>query len=96
LQQVSARGVIVTAPANDTDYDFISRFFAVVHGGTEDAVTGSAHCALGPFWSARLGKADLTGWQASARGGRVRVRVRSDRVELLGQAITVLRGALQT
>lgn len=95
LLNVPTRGVIVTAPADGAGDDFISRFFAVVAGGVEDAVTGSAHCALGPYWGERLDKTELSGWQASARGGRVRVRLRGDRVELLGQAVTVVRGMLQ-
>jgi PhzF family phenazine biosynthesis protein len=94
LLQVDTRGVIVTALADGPD-DFVSRFFAVVAGGDEDAVTGSAHCALGPYWGERLGKTELAGWQASARGGRVRVRLRDDRVELLGQAVTILQGVIQ-
>ncbi len=60
----------------------------------EDPVTGSAHCTLAPFWSERLGKAELTGYQASARGGVVRVRPEGDRVKLSGQALTVLRAEL--
>ncbi len=60
----------------------------------EDPVTGSAHCTLGPFWAERLGRTELTGFQASARGGLVQVRPRGDRVLLGGQAVTVLRGQL--
>jgi len=96
LGQVDARGIIVTAPAAEPDagYDFVSRFFAPRVGVDEDPVTGSAHCALGPFWAQRLGKDELVGYQASARGGRVRVRTRGDRVLLGGQAVTVMRGEL--
>lgn len=94
LATVPTRGVIVTAPGDGGEYDFVSRFFAPTAGIGEDAVTGSAHCALGPHWAARLGKSDLVGYQASARGGTVRVRVRGDRVALLGQATTILRGTL--
>jgi predicted PhzF superfamily epimerase YddE/YHI9 len=57
-------------------------------------VTGSAHCALGPFWAERLGKRELVGYQASPRGGTVRVRLEGDRVKLGGTAVTVLRGEL--
>jgi predicted PhzF superfamily epimerase YddE/YHI9 len=57
-------------------------------------VTGSSHCALGPYWGERLGKSDLTAYQASARGGVVRVRLNGDRVILGGQAVTVMRGEL--
>ena len=75
-------------------YDFVSRFFAPGSGIDEDPVTGSAHCALGPYWMAKLGKAEFTAYQASARGGVVRVRVAGDRVILGGQAVTVMRGEL--
>jgi PhzF family phenazine biosynthesis protein len=94
LKTVQTRGAIVTA-ASDTDgYDFVSRFFAPSAGVGEDSVTGSAHCALGPYWAARLGKDELVGYQASARGGTVRVRLNGDRVDLLGRGITIMRGTL--
>jgi predicted PhzF superfamily epimerase YddE/YHI9 len=73
-------------------YDFVSRFFAPTVGVNEDPVTGSAHCCLGPYWAATLGKSDLLAHQCSARGGVVRVSVRGDRVLLGGQAVTVQRG----
>jgi PhzF family phenazine biosynthesis protein len=92
LRQLPVRGVIVTAQGND--YDFVSRFFAPGSGIDEDPVTGSAHSALAPFWSKRLGKKEMIGFQASARGGVVRVRVEGDRVYMSGQAVTVLRGDL--
>jgi PhzF family phenazine biosynthesis protein len=94
LGALPVRGVIVTAAGAAPGTDFVSRFFAPRVGVPEDPVTGSAHCALGPFWSERLGKADLVGFQASARGGVVRVGVRGDRVLLGGQAVTVVRGEL--
>jgi len=94
LASLPVRGVIVTSRADSADYDFVSRFFAPGSGVPEDPVTGSAHCALGPFWQARLGKSELVGYQASARGGVVRVRVAGDRVKLGGKAVTVLRGEL--
>jgi PhzF family phenazine biosynthesis protein len=93
LRQLPVRGVIVTACASG-DYDFVSRFFAPGSGIDEDPVTGSAHCALAPYWAARLGKTQMTGYQASPRGGIVRVRVDRDRVRLGGQAVTVLCGDL--
>jgi PhzF family phenazine biosynthesis protein len=93
LRQLPVRGVIVTC-AGDGEYDFVSRFFAPGAGIDEDPVTGSAHSALAPFWSKRLGKTEMTGFQASARGGIVRVRVEGDRVYMSGQAVTVLRGDL--
>ena len=91
------RGVIVTARAESTqDIDFVSRFFAPASGIPEDPVTGSAHCALGPYWADRLGKLDLAGYQVSQRGGRVQVCVRGERVLLGGQAVTVMKGELAT
>lgn len=94
LRKVPVRGVIVTARSASSNFDFVSRFFAPASGVDEDPVTGSAHCALGPHWSERLGKTEFTAFQASARGGVVRVRVNGDRVILVGQAVTVLRGEL--
>jgi predicted PhzF superfamily epimerase YddE/YHI9 len=94
LQRIDARGIIVTSRATTNGYDFVSRFFAPQTGVPEDPVTGSAHCALAPFWSERLGRTAMTGYQASARGGVVRVRLSRDRVVLGGQAVTVLRGEL--
>ena len=94
LTKLPVRGVIVTGRAATHEFDFVSRFFAPGAGIPEDPVTGSAHCALGPFWAARLGKKELVAYQASARGGVIRVRVNGDRVILGGQAVTVLRGEL--
>ncbi|MBX6365520.1 MAG: PhzF family phenazine biosynthesis protein [Gemmatimonadetes bacterium] len=94
LEQVKARGVIVTARATTAPYDFVSRFFAPRAGVAEDPVTGSAHVALGPYWEGRLGKSDFLAYQASPRGGVLRVQVRGERVLLGGQAVTVLRGEL--
>jgi PhzF family phenazine biosynthesis protein len=90
------RGVIATAPADDPDrgYDFVSRFFAPAGGIPEDPVTGSAHTALAPYWSGRLGRDRLTGLQVSARTGLVRTAVRGDRVDLTGRAVTVVDGTL--
>lgn len=94
LRKIPVRGVIVTSVSDSTEYDFVSRFFAPASGVDEDPVTGSAHCCLGPYWSQRLGKSEFVAYQASARGGVVRVRVVGDRVKLGGQAVTVLRGEL--
>lgn len=95
LGKLDRKCVIVTARASDAATDFVSRFFAPAYGIPEDPVTGSAHCALGPFWAARLGKNDLAARQVSARGGVLKVRVRGERVELLGQAITVWTGTMR-
>ena len=85
------RGLIVTARSDSAEFDFVSRFFAPAAGINEDPVTGSAHCALGPYWAARLGRTDLTGFQASSRGGVVKVRVDGDRVFLSGPAVLMSR-----
>jgi len=76
------------------DYDIVSRYFRPIDGIPEDPVTGSAHCLLGPYWGARLGKSDLVAFQASRRGGSLVVRMRGSRVELAGRAFTILRGEL--
>jgi PhzF family phenazine biosynthesis protein len=94
LLQLKVRGVIVTSRASGAGYDFVSRFFAPGTGIDEDPVTGSAHCCLGPFWKERLGRDNLVGYQASARGGFVRTRCVNDRVFISGQAVTVFRGEL--
>lgn len=94
LRGVETRGVIVTAPASMEGADFVSRFFAPAAGVDEDPVTGSAHCVLAPHWAERLGRAALVGFQASARGGFVRVAAEAGRVRLGGRAVTVLRGTL--
>jgi PhzF family phenazine biosynthesis protein len=94
LAGYGTRGIIVTAPASRPGADFVSRFFAPGVGVAEDPVTGSAHCTLAPYWAQRLGRPQLTGYQASARGGKVRVRVDGDRVLLAGRAVTVFSGEL--
>jgi len=93
LRAIQTRGVIVTA-AGSPPFDLVSRYFAPAYGVDEDPVTGSAHCCLAPFWSDRLGKAELLAYQASRRGGVVSTRLAGDRVALGGQAVTVLRGEL--
>ena len=95
LAALPVRGVIVTARAAEGRFDFVSRFFAPAAGVDEDPVTGSAHCCLAPFWGHRLGKTEMLAYQASARGGVVRVVLRGDRVGLGGRAITVLDGELR-
>ncbi len=92
LAELPVRGVIVTA-VGDGKYDFVSRFFAPRAGIPEDPVTGSAHCALAPYWGDRTGKAEMVGYQASARGGEVQV-INGDRVALGGHAVTVMEGQL--
>ncbi|MEI7031538.1 PhzF family phenazine biosynthesis protein [Streptomyces pratensis] len=94
----SRRGVIATAAAEDParGYDYVSRCFFPALGIDEDPVTGSAHTALAPFWSARLGRDDLTGLQASSRSGLVRTALRGERTLLTGAAVTVIDGELLT
>jgi PhzF family phenazine biosynthesis protein len=92
LRQLPVRGIIATSASSE--YDFVSRFFAPGSGIDEDPVTGSAHTALAPYWGKKLGKTEMTGYQASARGGIVKVRLNGDRVILCGQAVTMLRGEL--
>ena len=94
LRKLPVRGVIVTARSSTPGFDFISRFFAPGSGLDEDPVTGSAHTALGPYWAGVLGKQEFTAFQASPRGGIVRVRLEGDRVKLGGQAVTVMTGEL--
>ena len=94
LARLPVRGVIVTSRSSSPGFDFVSRFFAPQSGVPEDPVTGSAHCALAPFWGERLGKSGMIGYQASARGGTVRVCRHHGRVTLGGRAVTVWRGEL--
>ena len=96
LKNVETRGVIVTAKGDvDGDADFVSRFFAPRFGIDEDPVTGSAHCALGPYWAAKLGKERLKGHQLSSRGGEVGIIVGTQNVSLIGEVVMVMKGALQ-
>jgi PhzF family phenazine biosynthesis protein len=94
LKKFDTRGFLVTAVSDIPEYDFISRCFFPGIGIDEDPVTGSAHCCLGPYWQARLGKSDFKAYQASKRGGTLGVKVQGDRVLLTGRAVTVLRGEL--
>ncbi|MBI1425427.1 MAG: PhzF family phenazine biosynthesis isomerase [Gammaproteobacteria bacterium] len=94
LKTIEMRGVMVTARADDPAFDFVSRFFAPATGIDEDPVTGSAHCALYPYWHARLNKPEMTAFQESKRGGLVKMREQGKRVILSGQAITVMSGEL--
>jgi PhzF family phenazine biosynthesis protein len=94
LGAVAARGIIVTSRSATPDRDFVSRFFAPASGVNEDPVTGSAHCALAPFWSRRLKRDKFVAHQISQRGGVLKVQLDGARVRLGGQAVTVLRGEL--
>jgi PhzF family phenazine biosynthesis protein len=94
LAKLPARGVVVTTRSESQDYDFKSRAFYPAIGVNEDPVTGSAHCALAPYWAAKLGKTELMAYQASERGGVLRVRAADSRVAIEGEAVTVFRGEL--
>ncbi len=94
LNELDRRGVIVTAPGREVD--FVSRFFAPKFGIPEDPVTGSAHCALTPFWSSRLGKQSLAARQVSRRGGDLQCRIQGERVLLAGRAVTFMEAEIQT
>jgi PhzF family phenazine biosynthesis protein len=94
LVPIRARGIIVTAASDIPGTDFVSRFFAPSVGIPEDPVTGSAHCCLAPYWGAKLGKTEMTGFQCSARGGSVHVKLAGDRVILGGHAVLVFSGML--
>ena len=92
LKNFHCRCIVPTARGDAVD--FVSRAFAPRYGIPEDPVTGSAHCALAPYWAGVLGKDDLRAFQVSARGGEVRCRVAGDRVKLAGQAVVYLEGAI--
>jgi PhzF family phenazine biosynthesis protein len=94
LARSGARAVIVTAISSAASQDFVSRYFAPVVGIDEDPVTGSAHCCLAPYWAAKLGKTELTGFQASQRSGYVRCIHAGDRVSIEGSAVTIFRAEL--
>jgi PhzF family phenazine biosynthesis protein len=91
IARLDRGGVIVTAPGDGT-YDFVSRYFAPAKGIPEDPVTGSAHCALTPYWAKRLNKTAFRAYQASPRGGEIVCRLLQDRVELEGTCVFYLEG----
>lgn len=91
VARLRSRGLAITAASDSPGYDFVSRFFAPNAGIDEDPVTGSAHCCLSPFWSRKLEKKELVGYQASKRGGVVHTKLVGDRVFLAGRAVTVGR-----
>jgi len=95
LRQVEgSRGIIVTSATENEEYDFVSRFFAPAVGIDEDPVTGSAHCCLASYWGSKWNKQNLVGFQASARGGFVKMQIEGNRVLLRGKAVLVTRGEL--
>ena len=96
LAKLPKFGYIVTAVSQNKEYDFVSRFFAPAKGIDEDPVTGSAHCSLAPYWSKKLNKLEMKAYQASKRGGSMTVKILNDRVLLIGKAVTILEGNLNT
>ncbi|WMW24061.1 PhzF family phenazine biosynthesis protein [Methanolobus sediminis] len=94
LAEITARGINVTAISSSKEYDFISRLFAPAIGIPEDPVTGSAHCCLGPYWAKKLNKTVFTAYQASERGGFLKVQVKGERVLISGKAVTVIEGKI--
>ena len=94
LKTLPVRGIMVTSRASTPGFDFVSRFFGPAVGIDEDPVTGSSHTVLVPHWARRLGKTSFTAYQASARGGVLRLRLEGDRVKIAGKAVTVIRGEI--
>ncbi len=93
LKEIDCSSIIVTASGNEGDeYDFVSRVFAPRDGIDEDPVTGSAHCKLAPYWSERLGKNEFLAYQASKRGGVLKIRYEHERTFLTGEAVTAFAG----
>jgi len=95
IAALGLRGLIVTGRDETDKFDFVSRCFFPASGIPEDPVTGSAHCTLAAFWGALLGRAEMTGFQASARGGIVKMAIHGDRAKLRGRAVTTLYGNLR-
>ncbi|MBP1907939.1 PhzF family phenazine biosynthesis protein [Methanolobus bombayensis] len=94
LAKITTRGVCVTSISSSDEYDFVSRLFAPAIGIPEDPVTGSTHCCLGPYWMKKLNKNSFTAYQASERGGFLKVRVIKERVLISGKAVTVIEGSI--
>jgi predicted PhzF superfamily epimerase YddE/YHI9 len=94
LKTMPLRSVGVTCRSESPEFDFVSRYFAPRMAVNEDPVTGSLHCALAVYWGAKLAKTQMAAYQASSRGGVLRLRQAGERVFLSGQAVTVLRGEL--
>jgi PhzF family phenazine biosynthesis protein len=94
LDSFPVRGVIVSALSDDPQFAFQARFFGPASGINEDPVTGSAYCSLLPYWAAKLDQTEMTAYQASKRGGEIRLRLQGDRVILGGQAVTIWQGEL--
>ena len=97
LKQLGPYDVVVTAPAAnfaEGQYDFVSRYFWPANGGDEDPVTGSIHAGLAPYWGERLAKTQLLAYQASSRGGVLRLSLSNQRVQVSGQTRLYLQGQI--
>src|SRR5690606_31564879 len=94
LMQLDRFAVIATAPGDREGVDCVSRFFAPAQGIPEDPVTGSAHCTIVPYWAKRLGKSDITAYQASKRGGTLYCRLDGERVRMAGSCVPYLEGSV--
>ena len=95
LKSLTYQGLIITARGAEGEFDFVSRYFAPQVGIDEDPVTGSAHCSLAPYWEQKLNKQEFNAYQASERGGILKVKLENNRVILKGQAVTVFSGNLE-
>ncbi|MBM3136690.1 MAG: PhzF family phenazine biosynthesis protein [Chloroflexi bacterium] len=91
LTMLPYQGLIITCRMEGR-FDFASRYFAPRAGINEDPVTGSSHCSLAPFWSPKLEKEEFTAYQASERGGVLKIRLENNRAFLQGQAVTIFEG----
>jgi len=94
LGNICKGGVSVTSRSDRRDFDFISRVFAPSEGINEDPVTGSAYCCLGPYWGRKLNKQVLKAFQASSRGGTLKIKLLDERVALYGKAVLVMKGEI--
>jgi PhzF family phenazine biosynthesis protein len=94
LSELPSRGLLVTSQSDNPEFDFVARCFFSPVGVDEDPVTGSAYCALAPYWRDKLGKSTLTAKQLSARGGILKLQTANDRVLIQGQAVIVIKGLL--
>lgn len=94
VARLSNHGVGVTSAGDRAPHDCVSRFFVPAQGIDEDPVTGSAHAAIGPYWAQRLGKRNLTAYQASKRGGTLRLSIGDDSIDIAGPAVTVMKSEI--
>lgn len=92
LSQLPVRAVVVTSRSDSNHYDYVSRFFSPSQGIKEDQVNGSSHCSLGPYWKSKLNKTEFAAYQASERGGELKIKVEEERVLISGQAVLVFEG----